>query len=60
MVFIVLYMGTIVPNKEKTDAFIITRLYNQKNLGVAYKCACRKQLAREETSKMTGTRLNVT
>ena len=21
MVFIVLYMGTIVPNKEKTDAF---------------------------------------
>ena len=26
MVFIVLYMGTIVPNKEKTDAFSITRL----------------------------------
>ena len=40
MVFIVLYMGTIVPNKEKTDAFNITRLYDHKNLWGASKCAC--------------------
>ena len=53
-------MGTIVPNNEKTNAFNITRLYDHKNLWDASKCACRKQLVREEISKMTGTRLNVT
>ena len=60
MVFTVLYMGTIVPNKEKTDAFNIIRLYNHENLWDASKCACRKQLVREKMTKMTGTRLNVT
>ena len=43
IVFIVLYIGTIVPNIEKTDAFNITRLYNHKNLWDASKCARRKQ-----------------
>ena len=37
MVFIVLYMGTIVPNKEKTDAFIIIGLYDQNRLWDASK-----------------------
>ena len=53
-------MGTIVPNKEKTDAFNIIRLYDHKNLWDASKCACRKQLVGVEMSKTTGTRLNVT
>ena len=60
MVFIVLYMGTIVPNKEKTDAFNISRSYHHKNLWDASKCACSKQLVREEMSKTTGARLIVT
>ena len=29
IVFIALYMDTIVPNKEKTDAFNVTRLYKE-------------------------------
>ena len=36
-------MGTIVPNKEKTDAFNITRLYDHKNLwvrGLAMELKC--------------------
>ena len=53
-------MGTIVPNKEKTNEFNITRLYDHKSLWDASKCACRKQLVREEMSKTTATRLNVT
>ena len=53
-------MGTIVPNKEKTDAFNITRLYDHKNLWDAPKCAFHRQLVREEMRKMKGTRLTVT
>ena len=43
-------MGTIVPNKEKTDAFNVTRPFDQKN---ASNCACCNKLVREEKSKIT-------
>ena len=33
-------MGTILPNKEKTVAFNITKLYKHKNLWDASECAC--------------------
>ena len=39
MVFIVLYTSTSIPNKEKTDAFNIIRLYYHKNLWDASNCA---------------------
>ena len=50
-------MGTIIANKEKTDAFNVIRFYNHKNLWDASNCACCKQLMRGEMSKTTATRL---
>ena len=58
--FIVSYMGTIVPNKEKIDLFNVIRFYDHNNLWDASNCACCKQLIRGEMSKTTATRLNVT